>query len=882
MLEEKLTNEELEWMEVFFDPHGMAECLFSNADNLALFIEEDYLGLRLYQLPMLSWENAIFIDLPGLTDKEKMALREGAGNIYQFGGRGYGKTWTVEKLDTCEYVIYAENEEAGFSSFDMMHIRGVLEVIIKALEYHPILNLFKKGINRGLNYRITTRTGVTIESVNMNIADGKRAGDQFFQKHFKRLWIEEASKETKVVSEKRAESRHELGCVAKNSKILLSDLKTKNIEDIEIGDEILAYDEQKNQTTKAKVLNVICQGKKDVIKINSDTGKELWLTPDHKIRVLSEGYRIYRWNEAIKCSLKNYKVQTLNYINNLEDYYKGILWGLIESDGRLAVDDNNHTQIKLYQAESCEYEFIKLLLNKLCISFTDYKQENNRFKDSYKRSPLHLIHIKTENNQKIFGWNLELHKFENKDLMYGFIAGFILGDGYVCGKRGSLHITQSRKINSQKIDFIIKILEKLKVNFNIYENEKKQNVQIDLSKYAIPFSLIETTKGKKYLDKIYNVKRFYWQKDSENIRLDGFEKNIECYDLTTTTGNFICNGFIVHNCVERIAGMTNFTKVSPAGKMFFENERPAQVLNLPQYVNPNYDEREEKRAVKKYNGKQSVGFRVFVDGDVIQDGISALDMQRISELCYPRKKDGTLDENVTIKNIEVDKKNFGMYRALCVVDKPQHVDRLIIASDVGEIGGTTEIIIMAEINDKWRYLYNITVRNLPEKDSYLIFKYLYQRLNPNYVALDCTGGSPGRGVYGYLETDPEIDTSKLIWVDFGEKIEVGIELDANNKPILENGKTLKKFENTTIWSVERLCHLLYEAQVFLPLDYKLDEQLNAVVAIIRGNSISYECATDENHLWQAFQVFAVAQWKIEYEGFSKPEQITNRHCNAGA
>ena len=698
MLEEKLNESELEWMELFYDSQCVAECLFSNPDNLALFTEEDFIHMRLAQIPMLSWEYGIFSDIPGLSEKEKMAFKENCGNIFQFGGRGYGKTWTVEKIDTCEYVMFGENEEAGFSSFDMMHIRGVLETIIKALEYHPILKIFKKSINRGLNYRITTRNGVTIESVNMNIADGKRAGDQFFQKHFKRLYIVEASKENKIVYEKRADSRHEMGCVAKGSKILLSDLKTKNIEDCKIGDEILAYDEEKNQTCKAKILNVIYQGNKNVINILQENGHNLWLTPDHKIRVLSKGHRIYRWNEAIKCSLTTYKTQTINYIDIAKDNYKGILWG-----------------------------------------------------------------------------------------------------------------------------------------------------------------------------------------DSLEIKLNGFEKNIDCYDLTTSTGNFIANGFIVHNCVERIAGMTNFTKNSPAGKMFFENEHPEQVLNLPQYCNPNYDEKEEKKAIKKYGGKQSIGFRVFVDGDVIQEGVSALDMQRISELCYPRKKDGTLDENVTIKNIEIDKKNFGMYRALCVVDKPQHIDRLVIASDVGEIGGTTEIIVMAEINNKWRYLYNITVRNLPEKDSYLIFKYLYQRLDPNYLALDCTGGSPGRGVYGYLESDPEIDKSRLIWVDFGEKIEVGIEKDVKGNPIRDNGKLIQKFENTTIWSVERLCHLLYEALLFLPLDYKLDEQLNAVVAIIRGNTISYECATEEDHLWQAFQVFAICEWKIAYEGFSKTiSTLKQRHGKCGA
>ena len=543
---EEITIEEIEFCEMWFNPIALAESLISNADNLALFNEE-FMDLRLAQYPLLSHEWIIDTDNSKLSEKEKMQLREGAGNIFCFGGRNFGKSICVEKFDLIEYFIHGENEDCGFTSFDLGHIKGILEPFLKAVEYHPIVNFFKKTVNRGTSYRITNKAGMTIESVNMNICDGIKAGAQFFQKHFKRLYSEEASKETKQVYENRVESVHELGCV------------------------------------------------------------------------------------------------------------------------------------------------------------------------------------------------------------------------------------------------------------------------------------------------------------------------------------------------ERFAGMTNFTKSSPAGKMFFDNEHPTQVINLPAYVNPNYDKKKEELNIKKYNGKQSIGFRIFIEGEVIQEGVSALDMETIRRTCYPRNQDGSLNEAIIIKNIEIDKKNFGMYRALCIVDRPQHVDRLIIASDVGELGGTTEIIVMAEVNKKWRYLYNITVRNLAEKDSYSIFKYLYQRLNPNYLALDCTGGSPGRGVYGYLESDVEIDKSRLIWCDFGEKICIGLETDVDNKPILDGGKTVQKFENTIIWSVSRLCYLLYSALVFLPVDYKLDEQLDAVVAIIRGNNISYQCASDEDHLWQAFQVFAIAQWKVEFEGFSKSENaLKTRHCNAGA
>lgn len=537
MLELKITEEELQFMEDWFTPQCLAECIFSNSENLALFNEEDFIEIRLGQIPLLSGEY-IIDEIPELSEKENFGLRENVGDVYCLAGRLWGKTWTGEKIDICEYILCMENEEAGFSSFDALHIRGVLEVIINVLEHHPIISLFRKrsgttrGINRHPSYLLVTEKGVSIEGVNMNLAFGIKAGDQFCQKHFKKLWIEEASKENEIVYEKRVDSRHEMGCV------------------------------------------------------------------------------------------------------------------------------------------------------------------------------------------------------------------------------------------------------------------------------------------------------------------------------------------------ERLTGMTNFTEHSPVGKLFFEPKNKSKVMNVPQYINFHYDEQQDEKETRKYGGKQSVGYRVFVKGEVIREGISALNMELIRKLCYPHLSTGEVDVENTIKNLEVNDKSYGQYRAKIIVERPSNVERLGLASDIGEQGGTTEVIVMGEVNRKWRYLYNITLRNLTNKQQYHIFKFLYQRLNPDFMAFDVTDGS-GRAIVNDLEEDVDIDKKKMVRVNFNENIETGIETDNEGNPIRENGKIIKKYERTDIWSVQRLCHLLYEALVFLPFDYKLDEQFDKVIAIPRGNTIHYVCASREDHLWQAFMVFSILHWLIEYGGFSK-------------
>jgi hypothetical protein len=330
--------------------------------------------------------------------------------------------------------------------------------------------------------------------------------------------------------------------------------------------------------------------------------------------------------------------------------------------------------------------------------------------------------------------------------------------------------------------------------------------------------------------------------------------------------------------------MTNFTEHSPSGKILKDPANRKFIINIPSYVNPNFDDKANDKAVKKYNGEQSIGYKVFIGAEIIQDGISALDVQRIRDLCYLHDKQGNIDEKRTIKEIEIDKNNFNKYRALLITDRPANADKLLIASDVGNTGGTTEIIVMAQIGSKWSWLYNITLRSLPSKEQYYIFKYLTKRLQADKVGIDCTD-STGRDIYRDMESDVEIDKNKLTWVGFNENIEVGVELDEKGQAVRENGKPVKRFENTTLWSVSRLCHLFYEPEVILPYSHKLDEQLDCVIAISRGNSVSYQCASPEDHLWQAFQVFAIMQWYIEYEGYSKAgsnESFRQKHCNPGA
>jgi hypothetical protein len=512
----KLTESELEFMEDFYNPVILSECLFSDLDNLALFNEKNC-KIREGQFPLLSFEYLIDYN-PKLSDKENFRLKEGAGQCWVLGGRRFGKSLITEIVDILISTLLLENEHIGFTSFDSLHIRGIIEKIIISLENHPILSLLNAKINRSPNYRILIpKTGFLLESVNMNLS-GKAVGAGFFQKHFTRLIIEECSFETDEVYNKRIDAVSEMGCVV------------------------------------------------------------------------------------------------------------------------------------------------------------------------------------------------------------------------------------------------------------------------------------------------------------------------------------------------RAAGMTNFTKYSPCGRIFYDKTKQPWVMNIPQYINPKWDEKQKQKAIKEYGGQNAPQYRIFVGGEVIEDGLAVFDMVRVRQ---------NYDEDKVIKHFEINKESFNSFKYILQVERPTNCTQLYICADIGETA-PTEIIIISQIvnGDKklYKYIYNITLYNLTDKEQYEIFKYLGETLEANFIALDTTEGQ-GRAIYRALEE--VFPKENLIWVGFNEKLPIDIEKNEKGFPVYSNGVPVYREEYVSEWSIKRLKDLLYEVKTSLPLDYKLDMQINSVIATQSGQRTVYSVVSEEDHLLSAFRVFSIAEWQTE-------------------
>lgn len=833
-------------MQCWHIPRALCECLFSDFDNLGEFSEDKSGELRTYQMPFLSNE-AIFdfdgmAELHNLKEKQTFKLRKNVADIYNLGARKYGKSLVTLKLDISLSALYDEGLWGGFYSIDEKRLRGVLDPVKLAMEFHPIIKMwdFKCSYKPEIRF-YGKKNHWLLQGVNMTLK-GKSPGEQFYQLHVEKLWGDEVSFETEEIYKKRKEALSEKGailrlagmtdftkhspigevfcslknkkhiinlpqyvnpfwdeeeredrieayggensidfrvyvegeivedgvCVEKGTKILMSDFSTKNIEDVKVGDEILSFSEHPpRRIVKSKVLDSRYNGIKEVLNIESKNNN-LSVTPNH--RVIAYKRKSYKWEEIQKCIDRNYSILSLNNrIKKEEDYWWGVLLGIIESDGT-RIYDRNKSKYSIYitQSKNTEYIAIENVFRILNLKFFKY--------DLYKYNMFRYC-LSRQHNSDIEK-TLSL-LFKNKDCSIGFISGFLLGDGWVDKKQKLFKVVIQN--NNKKKELLEKILKQYDIRYFSYENKELNKKEYGFSKLEILPFLPKSKKTKLFSELI--VGSYLWKLKAPVRVID--KKKTEVYDLITDSHTYIANGFCIHN--------------------------------------------------------------------------SEFDMERV-RLCYNTK--------ARIKNFEIPKTRFTRFKDFIVVERPQNCDRIFINADIGESSGT-EIIIHSEIGEFYKYLYNITLYNLIKDEQLEIFRYLIDILKANVVGIDC-GDALGRTLADDLER--LYAKENVVRYAGAEKINVGFEEDEKGNIILKSGKPIYKQEFMAEWSVRRLKHLLYNKRIKMPVDHKFDKQINKVISTKSGNRTIFKClnANKEDHMFDAHKVFAIAQWLKKDFNQTKP------------
>ena len=322
-------------------------------------------------------------------------------------------------------------------------------------------------------------------------------------------------------------------------------------------------------------------------------------------------------------------------------------------------------------------------------------------------------------------------------------------------------------------------------------------------------------------------------------------------------------------CISRLSGMTNFTRFTPAGRVYYSKTNEKKIINYPELISPFWSEKEKAERIEQYGGQEMISYQIFVDGKVIEDGFSTFDIERVRK-CYMEKK--------TVKRFELSKKQSRLFKELIGVERPSNADRIFICADVGDGGGDTDIIILSERGSKYRYLYNIILSAMTEPEQERIFKWLILELNANVVAFDC-GDALGRSLVSNLEEQIPNIKNNLVSYAGAKKVPVGF-LKENGEVVFKNGEPVLREEFMSEWSARRLKNLLYEERMEIPKDYKFDNQINSVVAAKSGTRMTYECtSTTGDHNWSAFRVFAIAQWLKK--DFNMTPEITDADWGGG-
>lgn len=303
--------------------------------------------------------------------------------------------------------------------------------------------------------------------------------------------------------------------------------------------------------------------------------------------------------------------------------------------------------------------------------------------------------------------------------------------------------------------------------------------------------------------------------------------------------------------IQRLTGMTDFTDLSPVGKLFNDLGNKNKIINMPSYVNPNYSDQDDEDAIREFDGKDSVGYSVQILGKIMKGSTCPYDIDRI-RLCYKDK--------LILKSFEIKKENFYNYKDILILEKLSNSEKAGIYMDIGEGSAPTEIIIIQKIKDKLRYTHNITINKITPDELYELVRFIIIQMSANVIGFDNTSGV-GKALGSNLAKDfPE----NLVAVDFNSKIPVDYEKDDKNNYITDNkGNYTYKEERVDDWSVQRIKNLFYNQLIEMAEDYKFDKQIQNVIVIKTGMRIKYDCKV-ANHLYQAFQVMAISEWQTEF------------------
>ena len=357
--------------------------------------------------------------------------------------------------------------------------------------------------------------------------------------------------------------------VAKGSKILMATGTVKNIEDIKVGDKIFAFNEFTDKFEEATVTAVYNKGIKKVY----NAAGNLWVSENHIMQVRGNKKRKFVPYSQLRRSDAHYKLPYVKYdlyeIEDLHKYNKGYLHGFIDGDGWFKGNNDGTLSIGICQKDS---EVLKEVIDL-------WKQEYNSNKDiniRYKATPYdYEMAYASLGGHSFIEEYLKDQCLEDRDYYLGYLNGIMVAEGWCSYNKAdnstSFAFCQSTLKNAEvceKIDNYISALNIENINW-----VDKKGVKTWRFNKAFRFPLVYGSNKKNLL--IEKLKEHYSLNHLNSIEMCKLNKAAcreeECFDITTTSGTFIANNILVHNCtVSFVKAFEKVVEVSSVGRVHYE------------------------------------------------------------------------------------------------------------------------------------------------------------------------------------------------------------------------------------------------------------------------------------------------------------------------
>lgn len=360
-------------------------------------------------------------------------------------------------------------------------------------------------------------------------------------------------------------------CLVAGTKILLPDYTTKNIEDVVVGDKVLAFPEYPNtgkqDTLEVADVTAVFKRSAKVIRITLDNGQFIDITENHPVLVRRNSYNhAYDYKEAGNLSVGQ-SVYCAPIINNDppvidDDYRIGYLVGMILGDGSL-----KKYKIKKWQ-NSWVYKFRLALKDVEAIKrskeYLDYFGIDTYMK-LFKISTKHDVH-----EYAIFSCTKDTYNTlsdiiynnfrSNKSISYfrGFLAGIYDAEGSI-SNQGTIRICNT---DINVIDEIVEGMSHIGIEYVVETDSGTKNKEYKWNVRVLAFGKECNYKAHYNMDFIMKVNPAISRKGfdaflgrglirrAKIVSIEHLPDVVDVYNFETTLHTYFANNVAVHNCYQ--------------------------------------------------------------------------------------------------------------------------------------------------------------------------------------------------------------------------------------------------------------------------------------------------------------------------------------------